>query len=126
MLDLNFKIPDDDGTRNASQLPEPSGFKMLIAMPELEEKTDSGIFIPEASRDREQTASIVGFVLKQGPLAYGDESKFPSGPWCKIGDWVVFRAYSGTRLKIHGKEFRIINDDTVEAVVEDPRGIKRA
>jgi len=126
MLDLNFKIPDDDGTRNASQLPEPSGFKMLIAMPELEEKTDSGIFIPESSRDREQTASIVGFVLKQGPLSYGDESKFPSGPWCKVGDWVVFRAYSGTRLKIHGKEFRIINDDTVEAVVEDPRGIKRA
>ena len=126
MLDLNFKIPEDDGTRNASQLPEPSGFKMLIVMPELEEKTDGGIFIPETSRDREQTASIVGFVLKQGPLAYGDDQKFPSGPWCKIGDWVVFRAYSGTRLKIHGKEFRIINDDTVEAVVEDPRGIKRA
>lgn len=126
MSELNIKIPEDDGTRNASQLPEPSGFRLLIAMPELEEKTDGGIFIPEASRDREQTASIVGFVLKQGPLAYADADKFPNGPWCGIGDWVIFRAYSGTRLKIHGKEFRLINDDTVEAVVEDPRGIKRA
>jgi co-chaperonin GroES (HSP10) len=61
-----------------------------------------------------------------GSLAYKDEAKFPSGPWCKGGDWVLFRAYSGTRIKIHGREFRIINDDTVEAVVEDPRGIARA
>jgi co-chaperonin GroES (HSP10) len=59
-------------------------------------------------------------------MAYGDEKKFPTGPWCKVGDWVVFRAYSGTRVKIHGREFRLINDDTVEAVVEDPRGVVRA
>ena len=69
--------------------------------------------------------AIVGFVLKMGDLAYADEKKFPTGPWCKQGDWVVFRAYSGTRIKIYGQEFRIINDDSVEAVVDDPRGIAR-
>jgi co-chaperonin GroES (HSP10) len=69
---------------------------------------------------------MCGFVLKLGVDAYKDEKRFPSGPYCKEGDWVIFRAYSGTRVKIHDKEFRLINDDTVEAVVEDPRGIERA
>jgi co-chaperonin GroES (HSP10) len=99
---------------------------MLIALPELEEKTDSGIYLPEQVREKESLATVVGFVLKMGSLAYKDPAKFPDGPWCKEGDWVLFRAYSGTRIKIHGREFRIINDDTVEAVVEDPRGIARA
>jgi chaperonin GroES len=126
-MDLNIKIPEvSEEVRAASQLPEPVGYKLLVTMPEFEDKTDGGVYIPDASREREQTASIVGFVLKLGSLAYNDLNKFPHGPWCKEGDWVVFRAYSGTRIKIHGKEFRIINDDTVEAVVEDPRGIKRA
>ena len=126
-MDLNIKLPDfSEEVRAASQMPEPVGYKLLIAMPELEEKTDGGIYIPQNAIDKEQTASIVGFVLRLGGLAYNDMQKFPHGPWCKEGDWVLFRAYSGTRLKIHGKEFRIINDDTVEAVVEDPRGIKRA
>jgi len=98
----------------------------LIALPELEEKTDSGIYLPEQVREKESLATVCGFVLKMGTLAYQDSSKFPDGPWCKEGDWVLFRAYSGTRIKIHGKEFRLINDDTVEAVVEDPRGIARA
>ena len=61
-----------------------------------------------------------------GPDCYKDYAKFPTGPWCSEGDWVVMRAYSGTRINIHGKEFRLINDDTVEAVVNDPRGIQRA
>jgi co-chaperonin GroES (HSP10) len=77
-------------------------------------------------REKESLATVVGFVLKVGSLAYKDTNKFPDGPWCKEGDWVLFRAYSGTRIKIHGREFRIINDDTVEGVVDDPRGIARA
>jgi co-chaperonin GroES (HSP10) len=64
--------------------------------------------------------------MAMGSDCYKDESKFPTGPWCKEGDWVVMRAFSGTRISIHGKEFRLINDDTVEAVVDDPRGIQRA
>lgn len=127
-MDLSIKteidLPEGDA-RRASQLPKPQGYKMLIALPELEEKTDGGVFIPGATLDREQTASIVGFVIELGPLCYMDSNKFPTGAWCKQGDWVIFRAYSGTRIKVHGKEFRLINDDTVEAVVEDPRGVKR-
>jgi chaperonin GroES len=125
MLNVDVKVPDEE-VRTASQLPDPKGFKILIALPELEEKTDSGIYLPEQVREKESLATVCGFVLKMGTLAYQDSSKFPDGPWCKEGDWVLFRAYSGTRIKIHGKEFRLINDDTVEAVVEDPRGIARA
>jgi len=125
MIDVEIKAPTEE-MRSASQLPDPKGYKLLIALPELEEKTDGGIFIPGKVLESEQTASIVGFVLKMGDIAYGDEKKFPTGPWCQVGDWVLFRAYSGTRIKIHGKEFRLINDDSIEAVVEDPRGIRRA
>jgi chaperonin GroES len=125
MLNVDIKMPDGD-VRGATQLPQPAGFKLLIALPELEEKTDSGIYLPEQVREKESLATVVGFVLKMGSLAYKDPTKFPDGAWCKEGDWVLFRAYSGTRIKIHGREFRIINDDTVEGVVEDPRGIARA
>ena len=125
MLNVDIKMPDGE-TRGATQLPVPAGFRLLIALPELEEKTDSGIYLPEQVREKESLATVVGFVLKMGSLAYKDPAKFPDGAWCKEGDWVLFRAYSGTRIKIHGREFRIINDDTVEGVVEDPRGIARA
>ena len=123
---LDIKTDNPIGAEKARQLPEPKGYKILIMLPQFEEKTDGGIFIPEERQTAEETASIVGFVLKMGDLCYADEGKFPTGPWCKEGDWVMFRAYSGTRFKIHNAEFRMINDDTVEAVVQDPRGIKRA
>jgi co-chaperonin GroES (HSP10) len=124
MLNVDIKMPEGE-VRGAKQLPEPRGFKILIALPELEEKTDGGIYLPEQVRNTEALATVVGFVMKMGDLCYLDEKKFPNGPWCNEGDWVLFRAYSGTRIKIHGKEFRLINDDMVEAVVEDPRGISR-
>jgi co-chaperonin GroES (HSP10) len=111
--------------KKASQLPEPKGYKLLIALPDVEEKTEGGILKASETIRNETVATVVGFVLELGPDAYKDENKFPTGPYCKKGDWVVFRAYSGTRVKIHGKEFRIINDDTVEAVVDDPRGVER-
>ncbi len=123
---LDIKTENPLGAEKARQLPEPKGYKILIMLPQMEEKTDGGVYIPDSTKTAEETASIVGFVLKMGDLCYADEGKFPSGPWCKEGDWVMFRAYSGTRFKIHGAEFRMINDDTVEAVVQDPRGIKRA
>lgn len=112
--------------RVASKLPQPQGYKILIGVPEVSEKTEGGVFMPDGLKQAEETASIIGFVIKLGPDAYNDTSKFPNGPWCKEGDFVIFRSYSGTRFKIHGKEFRLINDDTVEAVVEDPRGYSRA
>ena len=109
-----------------AKLPEPSGYRLLIAVPEISEKTDGGLIRPDQLVKAEETASIVGFVVKAGPDAYADLNKFPNGPWCKEGDFVIFRSYSGTRFKVLGKEFRLINDDTVEAVVEDPRGYSRA
>ena len=109
-----------------SQLPEPMGFKVLVAMPQAEEKTEGGILKASQTIRDEEFINICGYVLKLGPDAYNDKNRFPSGPWCKQGDWVVFRAYSGTRMKMYGQEFRLINDDTVEAVVEDPTGVVRA
>tara|TARA_R110000765_G_scaffold213838_1_gene318851 strand:+ start:130 stop:498 length:369 start_codon:yes stop_codon:yes gene_type:complete len=109
-----------------AKLPEPKGFKVLIAVPELDGKTEGGVIMPDALKAMEETASIIGFVIKTGPEAYTDKERFPSGPYCEEGDFVIFRSYSGTRFKVMGKEFRIINDDTVEAVVEDPRGYSRA
>jgi chaperonin GroES len=115
----------EDETLRA-KLPEPVGYKLLIAVPEVSEKTDGGVFMPDNLKSAEETASIIGYVIKVGAAAYSDPERFPDGAWCKEGDFVIFRSYSGTRFKVMGKEFRIINDDTVEAVVEDPRGYSRA
>ena len=117
-------VPLDDA-RKAKALPDPVGYKLLIAIPLKEEKTEGGILLPEDTRRREEAASITGMILKIGPDAYTDQERFPSGAWCKEGDWIVMRSYTGTRIEVHGQEFRIINDDSVEAIVEDPRWIKR-
>lgn len=107
-------------------IPVPIGYRLLVALPEVEEKTKGGIIITDKVREAEKVASVVGLVVSMGDLAYKDESKFPTGPWCKEGDYVIFRSYSGTRIKVGSQEFRLINDDTVEAVVDDPRKIVRA
>jgi len=120
----NEEIKEDE--KSAKQLPIPKGYKILIALPESEETYESGILKADFTRSNEEISTIIGFVLSMGPDCYKDETKFPTGPWCAEGDFVMFRAYSGTRFKIHGKEFRLINDDSVEAVVEDPRGYTRA
>ena len=118
-------VEEASDAEKAKQLPEPSGYHILIGIPESEEKTDGGILKARQTIEIEETATIGGFVIKLGPDCYQDKKRFPSGPWCKEGDFIIMRAYSGTRISIHGKEFRLINDDTVEAVVEDPRGISR-
>lgn len=110
----------------SDRLPNPSGYKILIAMPQVKESTRGGVLLPDELKDREGIASILGCVIALGPDAYKDDKKFPSGPWCKQGDWVIFRSYSGTRIKVDGVEYRLINDDTVEAVAEDPTGYERA
>lgn len=110
----------------AKLLPEPKGFRILCAVPQVEEEFEGGIIKADDTKRVEEQTTVVLFVVKLGDLAYKDEARFPTGPWCKEGDFVLTRPYSGTRVVIHGREFRIINDDTVEAVVEDPRGIRRA
>tara|TARA_R110000737_G_scaffold52742_1_gene74059 strand:- start:444 stop:863 length:420 start_codon:yes stop_codon:yes gene_type:complete len=116
---------DKSNARKASQMPKPKGYKILIALPEPDEKTDGGIIKASQTMYNEEVGSIVGFVLDMGPDAYSNLDRFPTGPFCKKGDWVMMRSYTGTRFSVHGKEFRLINDDSVEAVVEDPRGISK-
>lgn len=106
-------------------LPRPCGYKILIALPQVEETYAGGILKADVTKRHEEVATVLGAVLELGPDAYKDQSKFPNGPWCKEGDFVIIRAYSGTRFKLFGKEFRLINDDTVEGVVADPRGFTR-
>jgi co-chaperonin GroES (HSP10) len=108
------------------QLPQPSGYRVLCAIPEIEDTYDSGIIKADATINFEEKLATVLFVVALGPDCYQDKARFPNGPWCKVGDFIIVRPNSGTRLKIHGREFRMINDDSVEAVVQDPRGISRA
>jgi co-chaperonin GroES (HSP10) len=113
----------------AKQLPDPSTFYMLTVVPEaIEEYAESDVGIVKSSQSMhyEEVLTPVLFVVKMGPDCYNDAARFPNGPSCKVGDFVIVRPNSGTRLKIHGREFRIIADTSVEAVVEDPRGITRA
>lgn len=114
------------GEQKAKQLPDPSGYRILCAVPEVEERTEGGIIKADITMQHEELLTTVLFVLKVGPDAYKDKKRFPSGPWCKEGDFILVRPHAGTRVKIHGREFRLLNDDSCEAVVEDPRGIKRA
>lgn len=110
----------------ARQLPTPSGYRILCAIPEVDKEFESGIIKADQTVNYEEKLATVLFVVEIGPDCYKDATRFPSGPWCKQGDFVIVRPNAGTRLLIHGKEFRMINDDSVEAVVQDPRGIKRA
>lgn len=110
----------------ASQIPQPKGWKLLCVLIDVDNTYESGLLKAEETVKIEELTSPVLFVMAVGPQAYKDPDKFPDGAWCQEGDFVLTRPYTGTRIKIHGKEFRLINDDQVEAVVQDPRGISRA
>ena len=135
MSEFDVSAVDLSGILNASnedkakQLPDPSTYYMLTVVPEaIEEYAESEIGIVKSSQSMhyEEVLTPVLFVVKMGPDCYKDATRFPNGPSCKVGDFVIVRPNSGTRLKIHGREFRIIADTSVEAVVQDPRGITRA
>ena len=117
---LNKEVED-----RAKQLPSPQGYRILCAIPEAEEAFESGIIKSDETRRHDELLTTVLFVVAIGPDCYADKTRFPTGPWCKQGDFILVRPNAGTRLVIHDREFRVINDDSVEAVVEDPRGIKR-
>lgn len=125
LFDIPSKLPPITVDK-AKQLPEPVTYHLMCVIPETEDKYDSGIVKADQTRHFEEVLSPVLFVIKMGPDCYADKTRFPSGPSCKVGDFVLVRPNTGTRVKIQGREFRIINDDSVEAVVEDPRGISRA
>jgi co-chaperonin GroES (HSP10) len=125
-VDLS-NILDKSAEQKAKLLPKPSGYRILCAIPEVEKEYDSdlGLIKSDETIRNEELLTTVLFVVDLGPDCYKDETRFPSGPYCKIGDFILVRPHAGTRLVIHGKEFRVINDDSVEGVVEDPRGIRR-
>lgn len=129
-LDLNKAVDltqllDKSSEEKATQLPKPSGYRILCAIPEIEKEFDSGIVKADETLRYDELLTTVLFVVDMGPDCYADKDRFPTGPWCKKGDFILVRPNAGTRLVIHGREFRIINDDSVEGVVDDPRGIKR-
>jgi co-chaperonin GroES (HSP10) len=124
-VDLSAIMEKSDEEK-ATQLPKPSGYRILCAIPEAEKEHDgSGLLKADITLQNEEALTTVLFVVELGEDCYKDPTRFPNGPWCKKGDFVLVRPHAGTRLVIHGREFRIINDDSVEAVVADPRGIRR-
>ena len=122
---VGFYSSEATAQEKAQQLPRPSGYHILCAIPEMEKEFDSGIIKADETLLNEEILTTVLFVVDLGPDCYKDPSKFPSGPWCQKGDFILVRPNAGSRLVIHGREFRLINDDTVEGTVQDPRGIKR-
>lgn len=123
-VDLSGILTKSDEEK-AKQVPDPKTYHILCILPEANEAYDSGILKAGNTVNYEELLSPILFVAKIGPDAFKDEKRFPSGPSCAVGDFVIVRPNSGTRFKIHGREMRIINDDSIEAVVEDPRGLTR-
>jgi co-chaperonin GroES (HSP10) len=109
-----------------AQLPVPVGYKLLIALPTIEDTYESGLVKAENTKHAEQVLSMIGLVLDMGSQAYTDPDRYPDGPWCEVGDYVLFRTNTGTRFRFNGTEYRLMNDDSIEAVVADPQGITRA
>jgi co-chaperonin GroES (HSP10) len=109
-----------------AQLPRPVGYHLLIRLPDVDEAFDGGILKSKKTIHEEHVLSVVGLVLDMGEQAYNDPTRFTTGPWCKPGDFVMFRANTGTRFVLRGQEYRLMNDDSIQAVVQDPRGISRA
>lgn len=105
------------------RIPRPTGWRIILLPYRGAEKTKGGIVLADQTRERSQLTTVCAYVLRVGPLAYRDEAKFPDGPWCKEGDWVVFARYAGARIGIDGGEIRILNDDEILAVINDPEDI---
>ena len=122
-LENKYKEPLSPENIQKSQLPAPSGWRLLVLPFTPREKTKGGILIAQEALDKLRIATNCGYVLKMGPLTYHDKEKFPTGPWCKKGDWVIFARYAGSRLPIEGGEVRILNDDEVLGTIKDPESV---
>tara|TARA_R110002126_G_scaffold12808_1_gene55167 strand:- start:914 stop:1321 length:408 start_codon:yes stop_codon:yes gene_type:complete len=123
MTDVDKEVTEEE---LENQLPTPVGYRVLVAMPEVEDTYgESGIIKSSKEVQMDTVMSTIGLVLDMGSQAYSDKDRFPTGPWCKQGDYVMFRMNTGTRFKVNGVEYRLMNDDSIEAVVSDPRGVTR-
>jgi co-chaperonin GroES (HSP10) len=116
-------ITPDNLESHAESLPRPTGYRILILPFSQSAVTKGGIHLAKATIDKERLATVVGYVVGLGPNAYGDPNKFPEGPWCKEGDWVIFGRYAGARFQIEGGDMRLLNDDEILATIEDPEAI---
>jgi len=127
MMTKTEKVVELTAEEVEAQLPTPVGYRVLVALPQVEETFgDTGLIKSTTTKSQEHIMSIIGLVLDMGEQAYSDEERFPTGPWCKAGDYVMFRMNTGTRFRVGGIEYRLMNDDSIEAIVADPHGITRA
>ena len=115
--------PKKEIPKESTQLPQPTGWRILVLPFKMKEKTDGGVLLGQETIERQQVASQCGNVLAMGAECYQDKKRYPSGPWCKIGDWVVFARYAGSRIEIEGGEVRLLNEDEVLATIQDPKSI---
>ena len=130
-LEAKYEKQDQEATNKPSQtnlekLPDPTGWRILVMPFQVKEETKGGIIIAQETLDRARAAVQVGYVLKMGPLCYGDEERYPSGPWCKEKDWVIFARYAGSRMQIDGGEIRMLNDDEILGTIGDPKDLIHA
>jgi chaperonin GroES len=123
LLDKYKEEPVKEITTESTKLPMPTGWRMLILPFRMKEKTDGGIIMGTETIDRQQVASQCGNVIAMGDACYVDKERYPNGPWCKVGDWVVFARYAGSRIEIEGGEVRLLNEDEILATVQDPTDI---
>ena len=116
----------EESKTSLEKLPTPTGWRLLVMPFKVKEETKGGIIIAQETLDRARTAVQVGYVLKMGDLCYEDKEKYPTGPWCKEKDWVIFARYAGSRMEIDGGEIRLLNDDEVLGTIDDPNDILHA
>ena len=117
---------EETQSTNLEKLPDPTGWRLLVMPFKVKEKSEGGVIIAQETLDRARAAVQVGYVLKMGPLCYKDDDKYPTGPWCKPKDWVIFARYAGSRMEIDGGEIRMLNDDEVLGTIEDPKDLIHA
>ena len=130
-LEAKYEKQDQEATNKPSQtnlekLPDPTGWRILVMPFQVKEETKGGIIIAQETLDRARAAVQVGYVLKMGPLCYGDKERYPTGPWCKEKDWVIFARYAGSRMEIEGGEIRMLNDDEILGTIDDPKDLIHA
>ena len=123
LLDKYEQEPVKEVTKEATKLPQPPGWRMLVLPFKMKEKTKGGLVLAETTLEKQQVASQVGLVMAMGPDCYKDKERYPDGPWCKVGDWVVFARYAGSRIEIEGGEVRLLNEDEILATVKNPEDI---
>ena len=110
-------------TKESTKLPQPTGWRILVLPFKMGEKTKGGILMGQDTLEKQQVASQCGNVLAMGPDCYRDKNRYKQGPWCKVGDWVMFARYAGSRIKIEGGEVRLLNDDEILATIKNPEDI---